>query len=158
MWIRTDERRIVKGKLTQVGASFLLKKHRFAVFECECTERKVLRIDHVASGRTNNCGCEYGASTHRMSRSRIYRVWQGMNQRCHNENAANYGRYGGRGITVCDEWRKSFEAFLADVGEPQTADLQLDRIDNNRGYCKSNCRWVTPRQNMMNRRNTKAKQ
>lgn len=157
MWIRTNEPIIVKAKLTQVGASFLLKKYRFAVFECECKQRKVLRIDHVASGRTGNCGCRYGASTHRMSGTKVYRVWQGMVHRCHNKNAANFDRYGGRGIKVCDEWRDSFECFFEDMGSPESPDLQLDRIDNNQGYSKKNCRWVTRKENMMNRRNTKTK-
>jgi hypothetical protein len=78
-----------------------------------------------------------------------------MKHRCCNKNAANFARYGGRGITVCEEWKTSFEAFLADVGFPASNDLQLDRIDNNRGYQKDNCRWVTRKENQANRRNSK---
>lgn len=155
MMIRHDEQMIVNGRLKQVGLSFRQRKYRVAVFECECKSRKVLRCDHVRSGRTLNCGCFYGASTHRMSRSHVYRVWQGMNHRCGNENAANFERYGGRGITVCEEWKESFEAFLDDMGLPESSDLQLDRTDNNQGYRKDNCRWVTRKENQANRRNSK---
>ena len=151
--IRHDEQMIVNARLRQVGLSFKLKKYREAVFECVCGARKVLRIDHVSSGRTTNCGCKYGSTTHGMSRQRLYRVWQGMLHRCGNENAANYERYGGRGIMVCDEWKESFSTFFHDMGTPESDDLQLDRIDNNQGYRKDNCRWVTRSQNQFNRRN-----
>lgn len=155
MMIRHDEEMIVNGLLTQVGLSFPQKRYRCAVFQCKCEARKVLRCDHVKSGRTVNCGCRYGASTHRLSGSHVYRVWQGMNHRCGNPNAANFERYGGRGITVCDEWKTSFEMFLNDMGFPESSDLQLDRIDNNQGYRKDNCRWVTRKENQANRRNSK---
>ncbi len=155
MMIQQNEQMVVNGLLKQVGLSFKQGKYRYAVFECDCSSRKVLRLDHVKGGRTLNCGCRYGASTHRLSGSRIYRVWQGMVHRCCNSNAGNYARYGGRGITVCEEWKRSFESFLEDMGEPATTGLQLDRIDNNQGYRKNNCRWVTRKENQANRRNSK---
>jgi hypothetical protein len=155
MMIRQCEIGFVNSPMVQVGVSFSDGKHKHAVFKCRCGKRKILRIDHVRSGRTQNCGCKYGASTHRQSYSRVYRVWQGMNQRCGNKKAANFPRYGGRGITVCEEWKKSFEQFLSDMGEPENSEMQLDRIDNNRGYCKTNCRWVTRSENQQNRRNSK---
>lgn len=155
MMIRHDEAMVVNGRLKQVGLSFKQRKHRHAVFECKCGQRKVLRVDHVAASLTTNCGCMYGSSKHRLSGSHIYRVWQGMIHRCTNKNAANYERYGGRGITVCDEWKASFETFLNDVGMPSSDELQLDRINNDGGYSKQNCRWVTRKQNQANRRNSK---
>jgi hypothetical protein len=155
MKIQHDETMVVNGYLRQAGLSVKLGKYRHAVFLCQCGERKVLRKDHVASGRTNNCGCNYGATTHGESYSHVYRVWQGMKHRCCNQNAANFARYGGRGITVCEDWKASFEIFLSDVGMPESDDLQLDRIDNNRGYQKDNCRWVTRKVNQANRRNSK---
>ncbi len=88
-----------------------------------------------------------------MSYSAIYNVWRCMKQRCNNPNASGYKNYGGRGISVCNEWEKSSEAFydwaLANGYAPG---LQIDRIDNDGNYEPSNCRWVTPKENASNRR------
>ena len=92
--------------------------------------------------------------THGQTNTRTHKIWNAMKQRCNNPNSTYYTCYGGRGITVCDAWNKSFEAFFADMGEaPEGYDL--DRIDNNRGYSKENCRWVTHKENCNNRRDTK---
>lgn len=80
-------------------------------------------------------------------------IWRQMNRRCHNQKAADYYRYGAKGITVCDAWRESFEAFYSDM-EPSPKGLSLDRIDNAKGYSKENCRWVTPKEQGRNRYNT----
>lgn len=78
-----------------------------------------------------------------------YITWQRMKQRCQYEKAPDYARYGGRGITVCDSWQ-SFEGFVKDMGQ-RPSGMQLDRIDNDQGYFKENCRWVTKQQNARNR-------
>jgi hypothetical protein len=79
-----------------------------------------------------------------------------MKQRCYNVNADNYGFYGGRGIWVCPEWMNSYARFLADMGDPPFPEYQLDRINNEDGYYKDNCRWVSPKENSSNtRRNRK---
>ena len=88
-------------------------------------------------------------------RPNIYRRWQHMIQRCYNPNDCDYPRYGGRGVTVCDEWRGSFMTFLADMGTPAGKDWTLDRIDNTQGYSAANCRWATPKQQANNRSSTK---
>ena len=75
-----------------------------------------------------------------------------MKQRCYNSNARNWEYYGGRDISVCDEWLTSFPTFLMDMGEKPSPEFQLDRIDNNKGYCKENCRWISPKENTRNRR------
>ncbi len=79
--------------------------------------------------------------------------WVGIISRCTNSNAANYKNYGGRGINVCNKW-KVFEVFYEDMLPGFSPKLQLDRINNNKGYCKSNCRWVTQKKNANNRRNS----
>lgn len=92
-----------------------------------------------------------------LSRDRLYGVWRGMLMRCYNPNTKNYHRYGGRGISVCDEWRLSYEAFKSwalAVGYDYAKDRReqtIDRIDNDSGYCPENCRWVSIAENNRNR-------
>jgi hypothetical protein len=88
--------------------------------------------------------------THGKRKDPIYYVWRSMKQRCLNKNHKNYDRYGGRGITVCDEWLNSFENFYRDMGD-RPKGLSLDRIDNNKGYSKENCRWTTFKNQSRNR-------
>lgn len=94
-----------------------------------------------------------GALTHGGSHTRLYTIWNGMKQRCYGKTSAVYAYYGGRGITVCDSWRKSFESFRdwahANGYEPK---LELDRIDVNGSYEPANCRWATRQQQMFNTR------
>ena len=82
--------------------------------------------------------------------SRTYRVWQGMIQRCTNRNTPAWSYYGGRGISVCEQWR-SFIGFLADMGEAPEG-MTLDRIDTDGNYESANCRWATHAEQMRNRR------
>lgn len=121
---------------------------------CDCGRPHTLNRD--AWKKTRSCGClrrDHAASLntqHGMTGSPTYISWQGMIRRCTNPSAADYHRYGGRGITVCQRWR-DFSAFLEDMGE-RPAGLTLDRIDNNRGYEPGNCRWSTVTEQNRNRR------
>lgn len=102
---------------------------------------------------------------HGQSYNRIYKIWSDMQQRCTNKNAINYNRYGGKGITVCDEWLNDFRTFLAWANSQNYNDaaerskerkdrLTLDRIDSSGNYCPENCRWTTYEQQVKNRSNT----
>ena len=89
--------------------------------------------------------------THNMSRTNIYHVWRNMKARCDNPNNKEYHRYGGRGISVCDEWIDSFPAFYEWAKESgYEKGLTLDRINNDEGYSPSNCRWATWKQQSRN--------
>ena len=83
-----------------------------------------------------------------------YQVWIRMRQRCNNTNSKDYPHYGGRGITICPEWDDPVQ-FVTDMGLRPTANHELDRIDNNKGYSKENCRWVTHTPQMQNTRISK---
>jgi len=87
-------------------------------------------------------------------KSATYNTWIAMTARCYNPNIPDFQKYGARGITVCNRWRHSFENFLADMGE-RPAGRTIDRINNNRGYTPSNCRWATKSEQCRNTRQTK---
>lgn len=78
---------------------------------------------------------------HGTQKTKVYRAWRSMNNRCYNKNTNRYELYGGRGIVVCDRWRNSFKNFLEDMGEPPSDKHSLDRINTNGDYGPSNCKW-----------------
>lgn len=90
----------------------------------------------------------------KIAKTTLKNRWRAMIGRCHDPKVKCYGDYGGRGITVCDKWRQSFDAFVADMGFPGRDD-EIDRIDNDKGYEPGNCRWVLRAVNATNRRNTR---
>jgi hypothetical protein len=124
-----------------------------------CGAEFFARQKQIDNGRAKYCGrsCAYksinikhGAAAER-GHSPEYATWHAMIQRCHNENNKAYPNYGGRGIKVCDEWRRSFEAFLRDMGPRMSLELSIDRIDFNGDYTKENCRWADKQTQQLNR-------
>lgn len=121
---------------------------------CECGSTGVFSGNELVRGNLKSCGClnRYKKSSKYTVKHPLYSIWSGMKQRCYNEKSGkNYKNYGGRGITVCERWKNSFENFLEDMGE-RPEGMTLDRRDPNGNYEPSNCRWVTNQQNCFNTR------
>lgn len=124
---------------------------------CECGTACVVNSYKILSKHTKSCGCllrdvnTRRNTTHGLRSSPEYSVWAGMLQRCYNTNDVSYKRYGAMGITICPEWKRSFETFFADMGARPSSKHQIDRIDNAKGYQPGNCRWATHIEQSRNR-------
>ncbi len=128
---------------------------------CDCGNLKTVRGVNLRSGNTKSCGClnkelaSKRMTTHGMCDSRLHNIWGNMKERCQNPNVLAFKNYGDRGITVCDEWQ-IFEPFYEwAMSHGYREGLQIDRIDNDKGYSPDNCRWVTSKQNTNNCRSNK---
>lgn len=136
---------------------------RMLRIRCSCGFIADRAFGSVVNGYSKSCGCAHYAAhsvrqtkhghSKRKEATETYMIWNSMKQRCVNPKNKGYKRYGGRGIQVCARWLESFDNFLLDMGEHPKG-MQLDRIDNNSGYSKENCHWVTSKENNRNKDST----
>jgi hypothetical protein len=137
-------------------------RKRYFLFHCDCGVEKVILLYSVRSGATKSCGClnikqireeSRKQTKHNLRSHDLYKRWQKIKGRCLRHSDRRYKDYGGRGITICNEWIDDFMSFynwaLANGYQPH---LEIDRIDNNDGYRPDNCRFVTTKDNANNTR------
>lgn len=142
------------GRLTVIGLDESRQTRKtYWICQCECGGIKSARSDSLLCGAIKSCGCLHNETaarnvaknhTHKQSGTRLYHIWQDMKKRCFNSNDTHYHRYGGRGITVCEEWANNFEAFYKwALDNGYSEGLTIDRINNDGNYEPSNCKWST---------------
>lgn len=128
---------------------------------CECGNEREVASVNLRRGLSQSCGCirvesttTHGGAKQSGEMKAEYTSWRSMLSRCTDRKHRQYDDYGGRGITVCEEWRRDFAAFYRDMG-PRPFGMTLGRIDNDRGYSKDNCRWEPKLDQARNRTNTR---
>lgn len=156
-------------KNNKIGKLFVAElskkdKHNKYVWKCicECGNISYVTTGDLLSGKVKSCGCLKRENTikifttHNKTHTKIYNTYNNMKQRCYNKKSPKYKYYGGRGITICEEWKNDFEKFYNwSVNNGYKENLTIDRINVNGDYEPNNCRWVTQKTQSVNKRNNR---
>ena len=153
--LRIDLTGQVFGRLTVLSRSDSLRdSSKRTLWICKCRCGNVAEVNATELRKQTRRGC--GNCGIKEKYRKAHGAYCNLIGRCTNPSHAQYDNYGGRGITVCDSWKEDFFNFLDDMGNPSDSSLTLDRTDNDRGYYKENCRWVTMMVQINNTRRSKA--
>lgn len=152
-------KRIKIDPTVQVLKNGTTQNRRMVKCLCDCGRITIKKLVALTTGGTTSCGCLMRKEKpyHRIGLHKhpLHHIWTNMKQRCYNERHIAYHRYGGRGISICEEWLNDFKKFYDWAIENNWhSELQIDRIDNDLGYSPENCRMATPRLNSNNRSDT----
>src|SRR5690242_17533303 len=146
------------GRLTVIEFQRDPARPKYPHYLCECECGATTHVTAANFTRTRSCGClrieelVARSRTHGLSNTNTFRIWVGMIERCVSKGSVSYPTYGARGISVCPRWRDSFANFLEDMGTRPSIQHSIDRIDNDKGYEPSNCRWATNQTQCNNKR------
>lgn len=165
MAISKDLKGLTFGNLTVIQLVGVKKTHKQWLCDCKCGNQTIVFQTNLLTGGTTSCGCLSSRQqahklretniTHGQSQTKLYHVYYAVLDRCFNKDSKAYYHYGNRGITVCDEWKESFETFHQwSALNGYKEGLTLDRINNDDDYKPSNCQWITSTEQTLNKRTT----
>lgn len=145
------------GRLTAISFHSIKNRRHFWNCVCDCGKHHLSSAENLRFGYVKSCGCSKAQGNNRShgeSKARTtkeYRTWAQMRGRCYNKKHDSFNNYGGRGITVCERWKK-YQNFLADMGRAPSTEHSIDRKNNNGNYEPGNCRWATKKEQSNNTR------
>lgn len=171
------------NRLTVIGLNHIRQRHftknnkqythnlEYYLCKCDCGKETIVEKSELKRGKTKSCGCfqtetrkrifknnkfgkKYNICDNNIKNIKLYNIWCGIKKRCYNQNFWAFDRYGGRGITMCEEWKNNFMSFYNwAINNGYKDNLTIDRINNNGNYEPNNCRWVSMKEQCRNKNN-----